>query len=142
MEYLKAQKSDLSEIESLLEYYDLPASDCSAHLENFILAKEDGKLVGVGGFENCGNYGLIRSFAVLPEYKGNGIAGRVFKIICEDASQLGMSALYLLTTTASGYFKNLGFSECNRMDCPESIRHTRQFSELCPSSAVTMFRAL
>lgn len=142
MEYAQATKSDLDKIQLLLKRYDLPASDCSPHLDNFITAKENGVLVAVGGFEHSGQHGLLRSFAVHQKYRGRGIAEHIFKALCERAATLGISGLYLLTTTASDYFERLGFTECAREDCPESIKQTKQFSELCPDSAITMFRAL
>ncbi|WP_321530689.1 arsenic resistance N-acetyltransferase ArsN2 [uncultured Desulfuromonas sp.] len=142
IEYKHAVTSDLAEIETLLTYYDLPASDCFLHLENFVVAFADGMLVGVGGFESCGNYGLVRSFAVSPEFKGHGIAKSLFQMVYDLALEQGKESLYLLTTTASDYFKKLGFSECVRSNCPEPITCTKQFSELCPGSAITMLLAL
>jgi len=142
IEYKQAETANLAEIETLLKYYDLPASDCFLHLENFVVAFAEGKLVGVGGFESCGNYGLVRSFAVSPEFKGNGIAESIFKIVYDLALEQGKESLYLLTTTAADYFKKLGFSECVRSNCPEPIKHTKQFLELCPSSAITMLLEL
>jgi len=142
IEYKQAKQSDLADIEALLKYYDLPASDCSEHLANFVVALADGKLVGVGGFESCGDYGLVRSFAVAPEFKGNGIAETLFKKVYDQALTQGKTSLYLLTTTASGYFEKLGFSECSRSNFPEPVQLTKQFSELCPGSAVTMTLAL
>ncbi|WP_428033650.1 arsenic resistance N-acetyltransferase ArsN2 [Amphritea sp.] len=142
IEYKQAEKSDLAEIGTLLRYYDLPASDCFLHIENFVVAFAEGTLVGVGGFESCGNYALVRSFAVSPAFKGKGIARSIFQMVYGQALAQGKEALYLLTTTASDYFKKLGFSECVRSNCPEPIRSTRQFSELCPGSAITMWLAL
>jgi len=115
IEYKHAVKSDLAEIETLLTYYDLPASDCFLHLENF---------------------------AVSPEFKGHGIAKSLFQMVYDLALEQGKESLYLLTTTASDYFKKLGFSECVRSNCPEPITCTKQFSELCPGSAITMLLAL
>lgn len=142
IEYRQAAKSDLADIKALLVNHDLPASDLSRHLENFVVACDDGRLVGVGGFESCDDFGLVRSFAVSPSFEGKGIAGKIFDIVRENALNQGKSALYLFTTTATGYFEQLGFSACNRVSCPEPIKRTKQFSELCPGSATLMSLAL
>jgi len=128
----------LPEIEILLKRYDLPASDCIFHLENFVVAIHDGKLVGVGGFESCSGYGLLRSFAVSPKFKGQGIAEHIFETVYSNALRQEKTSLYLLTTTAASYFEKFGFSKCDRSSCPESIKRTKQFSEFCPESAITM----
>lgn len=60
----------------------------------------------------------------------------------EYARELGISSLYLLTTTAQGYFSNLGFAVIPREKAPEAIQRTRQFSGICPSSATFMHRPL
>lgn len=140
--YKKADRSDLGAIESLLKQYDLPASDCLPHLEHFVVAFSEGTFVGVGGLERCGEYGLIRSFAVSPDYTGRGIAERLFERVHQHALAQGMVSLYLLTTTADRYFKKRGFSECPRSSCPEPVQRSKQFAELCPDSAVAMCRVL
>ncbi len=142
IEYRQAKQTDQNEIESLLNFYELPASDCAPHLDNFIVALESGELVGVGGYESCGDFGLLRSFAVSADHKGNGVAESIFNIVYEHAAKQGKTTLYLLTTTAVGYFKKMGFVECPRSECPDPIKSTKQFTELCPGSATTMFRAL
>ena len=47
-------------------------------------------------------------------------------------------ALYLLTTTAAGYFAALGFRELARDEAPEEIRASREFAEACPKTPVFM----
>lgn len=46
--------------------------------------------------------------------------------------------LYLITTTADGYFKRLDFGRVERSNVPDAIARTRQFSDLCPASSVVM----
>ncbi len=49
-----------------------------------------------------------------------------------------ITTLYLLTETAVDYFLKLGFSISERIDAPKEIVRTRQFDELCPSTAKIM----
>jgi len=138
LKYRQAKSSDLVKICELLEIYDLPASDCKEHVSNFIVAEYNNKIIGVGGYEDCGDLGLLRSFAVRDSDKGHGIAERIFGLVKAKATVSGINQFYLLTETANKYFERLGFSPCNRDDAPSSITATKQFSELCPSTAEVM----
>ena len=142
MEYEQAKSSNEESIKNLLESHGLPASDINDHLGNFIVAKESSEIVGVGGFEICNDYALLRSFAVNSSHKGLGIAEQIFNLVEEQAIKSGIKAFYLLTDTASQYFERLAFYECSRDIAPESIRNTKQFSGLCPDTATMMCKVL
>jgi amino-acid N-acetyltransferase len=51
-------------------------------------------------------------------------------------------ALYLLTTTAEGYFPKLGFERISRGDVPASIQASVEFTSACPASAIVMCKRL
>lgn len=142
MKYEQAIHSDLDAIKHLLESYGLPSSDLKDHLSNFIVAKESNELVGVGGYEMCKEYALLRSFAVNESHKGLGIAEDIFKLVEKKASNSGVKSFYLLTDTAIKYFERFNFSKCSRNNAPEIIRETKQFSELCPDTATMMYKDL
>jgi C_GCAxxG_C_C family probable redox protein len=137
-----AATGDLAAIHALLDTAGLPAGDVADHLAHFVVAEDGAQVVGVGGLEACGSYGLIRSFAVAADYRGQGIARSLFERLWEHAGELGVEALYLLTTGAADYFARLGFAVVAREQAPEAIRDTRQFASLCPASAVLMRRPL
>ena len=46
--------------------------------------------------------------------------------------------LYLLTTTADEFFQKPGLEKIDREQTPQEIRKSRQFSDICPESAVIM----
>ena len=142
MRFRPAIDLDSPDIAQLLTAYDLPASDIAEHLHNFIVVEDETGLIAVGGYEDCDQYGLIRSFAVKPDYKGQRIAERIFDQLTEAATDSGKQRFYLLTTSASDYFLRLGFAICERDEVPECIKATKQFSELCPGSATVMVRDL
>lgn len=135
--------SDIPAIESLLHASQLPAEGVKEHIANFFVAEEEGKLVGAGGLENCGEgIGLLRSFAVQAEYRNRGIAQQLYERVLAQASQSGISFMCLLTTNAHGYFAKLGFASIARANAPEAVRNTQQFRESCPESAVVMVRSV
>lgn len=127
---------------SLLKEADLLTEDLPEGLPNFLLAKEDQNLIGVAGLQQLGQVGLLRSVAVSPAYQGKGIASRMVEQLLTGADNQGLQAVYLITTTADHYFDRYGFVVVNREQVPEAIQQTRQFSGLCPSSAVVMKRDL
>ncbi len=134
-----ATKADLQKIKELLNSSKLPSDDCDAHIENFIVIEERDKIIAVGGLQICGATALLRSIAVEQKYRGKGIAKRIYKLIEDKAAVMGITSLYLLTESAIGYFEKLGFVARERSKIPESVMDTKQFKELCPSSATVMF---
>ena len=88
--------------------------------------------------EKRGRYGLLRSTAVAPEWRGKQVAKRLVEQIIADAESQGVNALYLLTTTAERYFPNFGFEVTARDVVPQDIKATEEFREACPASATVM----
>ncbi len=60
VDYRIGTPADLGPITTLLREVNLPAEGLSVHLENFITAKADDKVVGVIGLEALGEIGLFR----------------------------------------------------------------------------------
>lgn len=138
-----AKQEDLYDIVRLLSDARLPIDDVERHLGQFFIAEDGAEVVGVGGFELCGERALLlRSFAVAPDYRGQGVATGIYERICEQAEEAGVSELYLLTNTARDYFDRLGFAAIARETAPDGVRQTGQFTRLCPASAVLMHRPL
>lgn len=129
-------------VEQLLQYAGLPTSDLPEGLPNFIGAFENEKLVGIAGFEQFGMIGLLRSVAVRPGFQHQQLGGTLIQIIEQQATALGIETLFLITTTAEGYFDGKGFFRVERSTVPDVIASTQQFSGLCPSSAVVMRKNL
>lgn len=138
----KSDVCQLAAVKKLLEAAHLPFEDIDTHFENFIVAAVDGKPVGAVGVERHGCDGLLRSFVVDEAYRGGGIGKELLDRLTTLAGSLGISTLYLLTTSADGYFGRQGFSVMRREELPATIRQTREFASICPVSAVCMFRVV
>jgi N-acetylglutamate synthase-like GNAT family acetyltransferase len=54
----------------------------------------------------------------------------------------GVKELYLITTTADGYFEKQGYERVSRENVPVEIAQSQQFSSICPSSAVVMKKGI
>lgn len=135
-----ADTQTVDRVADLLRRNDLPASDVTAHPERFVLAFADDSLVGVGGLESAGSVGLLRSLVVRDGYRGNGYGGALCDALESRARDRGVETLYLLTTTASGFFESRGYEVVDRDTAPDGIQQTAQFDELCPQSATCMRR--
>jgi amino-acid N-acetyltransferase len=135
-----ATDTDGAYVDELLSDNDLPTADLSGALDSLYLIEVDDRRVGVAGLERHGDLALLRSVAVEASERGNGYGVRACQTLLDRAADAGVSTVYLLTTTAAGFFDRLGFQRVDRAAVPDPIRATREFSELCPSTAVVMRR--
>ena len=137
-----AQPDEKEIVVALLEQGDLLIEDLPEGLPDFVLAKDEETPVGVAGLESFGTVGLLRSVAVDPAHQGKQIAAQLVRRLLETAQASNLQDVYLITNTADGYFERQGFQPVNRQEVPAAIQQTQQFSNLCPSSAIVMKRAL
>ncbi len=138
----KAGPADKELVISLLKEADLLTDDLPAGLEHFLLSRQEGSLVGVAGMELYSEVALLRSIAVSPDHQGKGIARKLVEQLLAGADKQEVQAVYLITTTADHYFDRYHFAGVNREQVPDPIQQTRQFSGLCPTSAIVMKRDL
>ena len=132
-----ARPDDLAAIVGVLTACQLPAADLTAEsIANFHLAEaEDGQIVGVAGLDRAGSRGLLRSVAVAPHCRGKGLGEELVRR-CETAALVaGVTEAYLLTTTASEFFRRLGYQEISRGVVPAEIAAHAQFRSICPATA-------
>ena len=137
-----ASADDLPGIEALLTGSHLPTTDVAQHLGGFILARIEGRLVGTVALERYGRAALLRSVCVAPSYRSCRVGRALLDAAESDAASHGIRELYLLTTTAADYFAQHGFEAIARDQAPPAIQQTAEFRSLCPSSAVSMKKAL
>lgn len=102
----------------------------------------DGMWVACVGLETQGGVGWLRSLAVLPPWRGRGLASVLCRHLEVWAEQGGLSAVYLLTTQAQPWFAARGYKAMPRAQAPEVLNGFRQFVDTCPAHATLMSRAL
>lgn len=129
---------DISQVTGLLRQCGLPFADCHEHISHFIGVFNEGCLIATGGIEVLGSSGLLRSVAVAAAWRGNGVGDMVVRQLHDQAAQMRIKRLYLLTETAETYFHALGYQALSRKNLPLDITHTQQFVSLCPASAQAM----
>ncbi len=117
-----------------LRQNELPASDLDPDRVQLLMAISNGEVIGTAGLEAAGEFALLRSLAVAPEFRRTGVARALYEILLTEARRDGIQALYSLTTTADAALLRFGFVLVERDNVPASIRATAQFSSLCPAS--------
>ena len=135
-------KEDFELIRQLLSECNLPFSDIDPSKQYFIIAENEGKIIGCSGIEIYGENGLFRSLAVGPDYRSLGIGRRLTDKIINSAHEKDIRKLYLLTTTASIFFTKQGWNEMERTNVPIDIGKTTEFMSICPSTATCMMLSL
>jgi len=136
--YRMADEDNVDEILELLKTNNLPVSDLSTGQRIFLLALSEGKTLGCVAVEIYGTYGLLRSLAVHIDYRGKGIGKKLVAEAETWSRDNGLKSLYLLTTTAAGFFPKIGWQNTDRTTVTESIIASSEFTSVCPSTAVCM----
>lgn len=131
-----------SELEGLVDLCQLPSDDLYNPALQFFGIKRAGKLIAVIGLESYESVALLRSLAVLPDYRGLGLARSLVSFMEAQAAQQGVQELYLLTTTASNFFRALAYQLTERSKAPDCIQQTAQLIGLCPASALLLRKQL
>jgi amino-acid N-acetyltransferase len=144
-----ATAPDLAAVQQLLTQVALPTVGVEAifahDASDFVVASNpsnDDAVIAVGGLEVCGQHALLRSIAVHPAWQGYGLAALIVTRLIAQAESRGLDALYLLTTTADGYFPRFGFAHVSRSEVPMAIAQTLEFAGACPASATAMCKHL
>jgi arsenate reductase len=138
-----ATPRDLNDITSLLKRSNLPVEGLEDQFgDNYAVAESASRIVGSAGIEIYGDDGLLRSLAVDESMRSEGVGDALFRFVVRDVSRRGLKSLYLLTTTAAGYFERRGFTQIDRDQAPPAIKASREFAELCPSTSTAMMLGL
>ncbi|MBD3654818.1 arsenic resistance N-acetyltransferase ArsN2 [Kangiella sp.] len=135
-----------SAVETLLKATQLPTDDLQDNeyingIKLFTLELDE-QTVGVVGLELHGDSALVRSLAVAESERGQGLGVLLLKHAEEAAQIMGVKELYLLTTTASDFFRRMGYEVADRAAAPPSIAQSKQFTGICPASAAFMVKRL
>src|SRR5687768_15513804 len=133
-----ATAADVEAIKALLAANDLPVAGVDDHWKTFLVARDGETIVACGGAEAYQFAALIRSVAVKPEHRKNGLGRRIVRQLLDRLASRGLREFYLLTTTAEEYFKKRGFKTIDRDEVHPQLLNSREFQDACPESAVCM----
>ncbi len=138
-----ANADDWSAINSLLAGEDLPVDDLDAEkVSDFLIAEDDGDILGLIGLELYRTIGLLRSLVITKRARRLGLGGKLVGALESAAETAGVTELWLLTIDAQQFFERLGYKIIGREHVPDSIRKTDEFAGLCPDTAYLMMKRL
>lgn len=126
---------------ALLSAAGLPVEGL-ADARELLVARDGDAVVGCAAIEIYEGGGLLRSVAVAPAFRSTGLGRALVVAALARARTLNLPALFLLTTTAEGYFPRFGFEVIERGSVPDSVRRSVEFTSACPSTAVVMSKVL
>jgi amino-acid N-acetyltransferase len=142
MQIRNATPADLATVQRLLSASDLPTEGVAENISDFLVAEDGDEITGAIGLERRGSVALLRSAVIAPEHRSAGIGRRLVEELLSRATATGIQEIYLLTTTAEGYFPRFGFKRSTRSDVPDALKQSAEFQGACPATATVMARAL
>ena len=140
--------AEVPELVAALLAAELPADDVTVPGKRFFRAWRDGgggdraSSLGFVGLEPCGPDAVLRSLVVPAPLRGRGIGTAIVEAALRRAAALGFRRLFVLTTTAPGFFETLGFERIDRGTVPVTVAETAEFAKLYPATAVCMSRSI
>lgn len=128
MNVRKAVLADIEKIYELVSYYAergliLPRSRHAIFesLRDYTVVEQDGILAGSGALTLAWD-GLaeVRALTVSPAHLQKGIGLKIVGAITDEARQLGISKLFVLTYHPE-FFKSAGFKEISKEELPHKV---------------------
>jgi amino-acid N-acetyltransferase len=138
----RAEADDLAAVQRLLTGHGLPLEGVVQHLSTMVVARDNGRIVGVAAVELYEGGALLRSVAVDAAAQGRGLGHQLTEAALEIARERQLDAVFLLTTTAERFFPKLGFEQISRDEVPATVQASVEFQSACPASAIVMRRRL
>jgi amino-acid N-acetyltransferase len=140
-----ATADDLPAVLALLAAANLAPNAVEAQFgPQFAVATDDATqdVIGVAGIEVyrdvASDIGLLRSAAVAPDQQGRGIGSALAVERLAWAEREHLSAIFLLTESATGFWSRFGFMKMARDAAPIALQESHEWKQGCPASAVAM----
>lgn len=130
--------ADVPAVSDLLVSNELPPDGMDAPGVTAVVARQNKDIVGCAALELYEDAALLRSVAVRGDARDRGLGRRLVHEMLDRARTAGIPYAYLLTLTAETWFPRFGFEVIDRLEAPESVRGTAEFTTLCPDTAVLM----
>jgi amino-acid N-acetyltransferase len=129
---------DFQHFKKLLKSSNLPADDLDMQRDLLVAYVEDGQMVGTGGLEIYGSYGLLRSLSVKLGTRGKALGTALTTHLIDAARLRGLKGIYLLTESAHGFFQRKGFVDVGRDLVPAELHASSEFANKSSNHAAVM----
>jgi N-acetylglutamate synthase-like GNAT family acetyltransferase/protein-tyrosine-phosphatase len=135
-----ASGGDLDAIRRLLVAALLPSGSVGGPNQRFIVARQNGRVVGCAGLETFGEDGQLRSMAVHWTSRNSGLGSRLHGRLLFEALQAGVRNLYVVTTTAADFFARQGYRKIQSANVPPGVVESEEYATFVPGGGVVMAR--
>jgi len=135
-----ASGGDLDAIRRLLVAALLPSGDVDGPNQRFIVARQNGRVVGCAGLETFGEDGQLRSMAVHWTGRNAGLGTKLHGRLLFEAVQAGVRMLYVVTTTAEDFFARQGYRKVQTAEVPPGVVGSEEYAAFVPGGGVVMAR--
>lgn len=131
-----ATGADLNAVRTLLAACGLPVDDVrEAPGTTQLVAEQHGALAGTVGVDVAGDLALLRSLAVAPANRGQGLGLLLIDAAERNAINGGARTLLMLTASAHSLAKASGFDPIDRCALGDGALVFRQLSAACCAGA-------
>jgi amino-acid N-acetyltransferase len=141
MNIVPASQNSFSAAIELLKKNNLPTEDINPGTQLFVVEEGDNVIATVA-VEYDYNDALLRSLSVSEEKRSSGIGAELVDFIEDYVRMQGVRTIYILTTTAAGFFSRRGYTLIDRSNVPQFIKDTKEYSVICASSSTLMKKKL
>ena len=141
MNIVPASQNSFSAAIELLKNNNLPTEDINPGTQLFVVEEGDNVIATVA-VEYDYNDALLRSLSVSEEKRSSGIGAELVDFIEDYVRKQGVRTIYILTTTAAGFFSRRGYTLIDRSNVPQFIKDTKEYSVICASSSTLMKKKL
>lgn len=128
-----AGAADVSKVKRLLERVQLPVVGVPDELaELWVLKDGQGEVMGCVALEIYGDTALLRSLAVHPERRGEGLGWMLAEMAQLRVRQRGLLRICLLTEHATDFFaEKFGFRPVPRETLPPEVQSSSEYQRFC-----------
>lgn len=128
MQIRKAKLIDVEAMHQTINYYaekglmlSRPRSVLYECIRDFIVAEEDGEILGVGALHIMWvDLAEVRALAVKSEHTSKGIGRKIVEYALEEAKSMGIPKVFALTYRPK-FFEGLGFVETLKESMPQKV---------------------
>jgi len=128
-ELVRLQSTDAADLHDFLTRADLTLSGLDApSVRLWLLRDRDGRVQGSTGFELSGDgrHALVRSVAVDPDRRGQGLGLRLAQFALTQARRESAERAWLFSRRSGPFWRRLGFEPADRAVMAEVLAGTHQ----------------
>jgi amino-acid N-acetyltransferase len=139
MDIRLAVPPEFDQVQALVAAAGLPLEGLEGTWRTWV-ALADGHIVGTASLERHGHALLLRSVAVDPAHRGQGIGQALVAAALAAADPIG--SVSLLTETAPGWFPRFGFRPVAREALDPALAASPELRGACSATAQAFTRSL